>query len=359
MTAERLPVVTGTPSSEVATPVGPHDFLGETDQAGHLHMRPVQFTLHNQWSQSLDPPLLPVRVTPELLPVLRWWSLSVNLTSGVPLHQPLPDLHLFTDASSEGWGAHLLSHQTGPLGLSPETSAHQCSGASSRPPGPAALPAPCPGPAGNGYDQQHYSRRSAAQSGWDTVKAPLQPHCPTATLGRQSQHQLSAPSHSGQAERYSRPLVMPLSGPQLGVDPVTSGSPSGLASVGPTPCGHVCYSQQCMPAHVRLSTSGPPGVVDRCLILHLDGPLDLPVSSVPASTGSSTAHKSHSLPGDSDCPSVAVPALVSPAAETPCRPATPTPTDQNPSASAVATGVPPGAPASVSSRVASIRSALQ
>ena len=78
-------------------------------------MRPVQFTLHDQWSQSSDPPLLPVRITPELLPVLRWWSLSVNLTSGVPLHQPLPDLRLFTDASSEGWGAHLLSHQTGGL----------------------------------------------------------------------------------------------------------------------------------------------------------------------------------------------------------------------------------------------------
>ena len=34
MTAERLPVITGTPSGEVAMPVGPHDFLRETDQAG-------------------------------------------------------------------------------------------------------------------------------------------------------------------------------------------------------------------------------------------------------------------------------------------------------------------------------------
>ena len=254
-------------------------------------------------------------------------------------------------------GSPPLAPDRGPLGLGPETSAHQCSGASGRPPGPAALPAPCPGPAGNGYDRQHYSHRSAAQSGGDAIKAPLQPHCPTAALGRQS-HQLSAPSHSGQAERYSRLLVTPSSGPQLRVDPVTSGSPSGVASVGPTPCGHVRHSQQRTPAHVRLSTSGPPGMADRRLILHLDRPLDLPVSSVPTSTRSSMAHKSNSLPGDSDCPSVAVPALVSPAAETPCRPATPTPTDQNPYASTVVTGVPPGAPASVSSRVASIRSGL-
>ena len=53
------------------------------------------------------------------------------------------------------------------------------------------------------------------------------------------------------------------------------------------------------------------------------------------------------------------PSLGFPAAETPCRPATPTPTDQNPSASTVIMGVPPGAPASVSSCMASIRSALQ
>ena len=116
-------------------------------------MHPVQFTLHDQWSQSSDPPLLPVRITPELLPVLQWWSLPANLTSGVPLHQPLPDLRLFTNASSEGWGAHLLSHQTGPVGLGPEMSAHQRSGASGCPPGPAGLPAPCPQPAGNGYDR--------------------------------------------------------------------------------------------------------------------------------------------------------------------------------------------------------------
>ena len=196
----------------------------------------------------------------------------------MPLHQPLPDLRLFTDASSEGWGARLLSHQTGPLGLGPETSAHQCSGASGRLPGPAALPAPCPGPAGNGYDRQHYSRRSAVQSGeGDAVKAPLQPHCPTAALGRQSLHQLSAPSHSGQAERYSRPLVTPSSGPQLGVDPVTSGSPSGLASVGPTPCGHVCHSRQRTPAHVCLLHFRSPRRGGLTLDPSLERPLDLPV----------------------------------------------------------------------------------
>ena len=306
-------------------------------------MRPVQFTLHDQWSQSSDPPLLPVRITPELLSVLRWWSLSVNLTSGVPLHQPLPDLCLFTDASSEGWGAHLLSHQIGGLWDLVQKRLHinvlELLA--------VRLALQCFLPLVQGQLVMIMTNNTTViaelHNRGDAVEAPLQPHCPTAALGRQSQHQLSAPSHSGQAERYSRPLVTLSSGPQLRVDPVTSGFPSGLASVGPTPCGHVHHSRQCTPAHVCLSTFGPPGIADRHLVLHLDGPLDLPVSSVPSSTGSSTAHKSHSLSFDSDCPSVAVPALVSPAAETPCRPATPTPTDQNPSASTVVMGVPPGA----------------
>ena len=92
-------------------------------------------------------------------------------------------------------------------------------------------------------------------------------------------------------------------------------------------------------------------MADRRLVLHLDGPLDLPVSSSP---GSSAANKSHSVPSNFDRPSVAFPVVVSPAAEASCRPATPTPGDQNAVTPTVVVGVPPGTPAPVSSRVASI-----
>ena len=115
MTAERLPVITGTPSSEVAMPVGPHDFLGKTDHAGASPHASCSVHASRPMVTVIGPPLLPVRITPELLPVLRWWSLPANLTSGVPLHQPLLELPLFTDAFSEGWGAYLLSHQRGGL----------------------------------------------------------------------------------------------------------------------------------------------------------------------------------------------------------------------------------------------------
>ena len=81
--------------------------LEKLTRRGRLHMRPLQFALHDFWNQLRDPPLQPIPITPEVRSALEWWSHQPNLTSGVPLHQPPPQLQLFTDASTEGWGAHL------------------------------------------------------------------------------------------------------------------------------------------------------------------------------------------------------------------------------------------------------------
>jgi hypothetical protein len=37
---------------------------------------------------------------------LVWWKKPANVLVGVPLHEPNPEVLLFTDASMEGWGAH-------------------------------------------------------------------------------------------------------------------------------------------------------------------------------------------------------------------------------------------------------------
>ena len=133
----------------------------------------------------------------------------------------------------------------------------------------------------------------------NAVKVLLQPHCSASALGWYPQYQHSAPAHSRQAEHHSKPLASPIPRPHLRVDPVTS-SPSSMAAMGATPHGHVRHCQQRMPAHVRLSTSRPPGVLDQCLVLHMDGPSDLPVSS--SSSKSASASKSHPVPGSSDSP---------------------------------------------------------
>ena len=73
---------------------------------GRLHMRPIQWHLKNSWDvpESLEK-VIPIPIS--LHPHLQWWLLEDNVLSGQPLHPIRHALQLFTDASKEGWGAHL------------------------------------------------------------------------------------------------------------------------------------------------------------------------------------------------------------------------------------------------------------
>lgn len=73
---------------------------------GRFHLRPLQWHLSSHWNQVSDPQSRPVPITSDIKPVLRWWADSKRLSSGVPLHWPAPSLRVFTDASTQGWGAH-------------------------------------------------------------------------------------------------------------------------------------------------------------------------------------------------------------------------------------------------------------
>ena len=55
-----------------------------------------------------DPPSLPVALPEEARRDLSWWMVRDHLLVGVRFGTPAPDLHLYSDASSSGWGAHLL-----------------------------------------------------------------------------------------------------------------------------------------------------------------------------------------------------------------------------------------------------------
>ena len=73
---------------------------------GRLHMRPIQWHLKNNWRvpESLE------KVIPlprSLHPHLQWWLKESNVLQGQPLHPIKHALQIFTDASKEGWGAHL------------------------------------------------------------------------------------------------------------------------------------------------------------------------------------------------------------------------------------------------------------
>ena len=55
---------------------------------------------------------------------LTWWLVEERLLGGVPLRSPPPDLHLFSDASLSGWGAHLLDQYTSGVWTEEESRLH-------------------------------------------------------------------------------------------------------------------------------------------------------------------------------------------------------------------------------------------
>ena len=73
---------------------------------GRLHMRPIQWHLKNNWRvpESLEK-IIPLPRS--LHPHLQWWLEEDNVLQGQPLHPVRHALRIFTDASKEGWGAHL------------------------------------------------------------------------------------------------------------------------------------------------------------------------------------------------------------------------------------------------------------
>ena len=73
---------------------------------GRLHMRPIQWHLENNWRipESLEK-VIPIPKS--LHPHLQWWLKEGNVLHGQPLHPIKHALQIFTDASKEGWGAHL------------------------------------------------------------------------------------------------------------------------------------------------------------------------------------------------------------------------------------------------------------
>ena len=74
--------------------------------AGHLHMRPIQWHLKRHWHvPEVLEKVIPVPLS--LHPHLDWWLDENNVLRGQPLHPLQHALQVFTDASNEGWGAHL------------------------------------------------------------------------------------------------------------------------------------------------------------------------------------------------------------------------------------------------------------
>ena len=90
---------------------------------GRLHMRPIQWHLKNHWRipESLEK-VIPIPRS--LHPHLQWWLQEDNVLTGQPLHPIKHALQIFTDASKEGWGAHLNERTARGTWSLPESKLH-------------------------------------------------------------------------------------------------------------------------------------------------------------------------------------------------------------------------------------------
>lgn len=73
-----------------------------------LRLRPVQWAFSQMWDQSTETWDCPLQMTRLLRDCLRLWIDPPWLLQGVPIRPNPPSLSLCTDASTTGWGAHLL-----------------------------------------------------------------------------------------------------------------------------------------------------------------------------------------------------------------------------------------------------------
>ena len=78
--------------------------------SGRLHLRFLQFSFKQQWTQHQQSWDTPIQLDADFLFYLSWF-LRPTVMTGVPLHLPDPSLFFFTDASLKGWGASWKDHQ--------------------------------------------------------------------------------------------------------------------------------------------------------------------------------------------------------------------------------------------------------
>ncbi|XP_045104399.1 uncharacterized protein LOC123499932 [Portunus trituberculatus] len=104
--------------------------LGHMSSLLHLipgarrRMRSLQFRLSQFWDRQSDGDNLPVPWDFEILDDLQWWTLDYNFWLGQSLQLASPDVCLYTDASTVGWGASILHDSVSGVWATHELSLH-------------------------------------------------------------------------------------------------------------------------------------------------------------------------------------------------------------------------------------------
>ena len=164
---------------------------------------------------------------------------------------------IFTDASTQGWGAHMGDSQiSGFLDLYRPQAPYQLSGAQGGSLCPKALGPSAPGPPGYGRYGQFDSSFVYQQARRDPF-----PHLATfdsraSPLVRGSEHNNSSKTYSRLSERDSRPPISSESANIDRVEPPPRDRGTYLRALGDTRSRHVCDCVELPPSLVHVSNSG-------------------------------------------------------------------------------------------------------
>ena len=73
---------------------------------GLHHTKPFHWHLSRHWNAQRDPPEMIIPVSEDIITEVNWW-LKIDLSMAEPVVRPPPDVRIYTDACTTGWGAHV------------------------------------------------------------------------------------------------------------------------------------------------------------------------------------------------------------------------------------------------------------
>ena len=272
---------------------------------GRLHMRPFQFHLKEHWiyPQSLDN-LLPW--TESIAAHLDWWQNPSNVMKGADLQDH--SIQLFTDASNEGWGAHLDQHSTKGLWSDWEKRLHinvlelKAVSLALRGPVPEPNSASCDRQLNSGSLHQQTRRNSLSRN----VCSPVEYHDLVPSLP----HNIESQAHSRVPECDGRPTVQVQPSAVNRMVSASAGVQTDLPEVVHTSCRLICHSPEPQTSTVCISCPRPKGLGHRCSKHKLDEPHGLCLPSYGSPSQGDPKDQAMPLPDHRNSPRLARDALV-------------------------------------------------
>lgn len=99
-------------------------FIAPLITQGRLHTRKLQQHLRMNWNFDWTKRNTLIPLSPQIQQTLHWWLQENNVRAGRTLSLPPSSGTLFTDASSEGWGAHFEEHMVSGVWTKQQTQLH-------------------------------------------------------------------------------------------------------------------------------------------------------------------------------------------------------------------------------------------